>query len=98
MTRHCYNCGWEWKLSGQPGRNDRCHSCGNDLKVCLNCAQYDLKAAHQCRERRAEPVEKKEDANFCEYFEFVFREPTSACRESRREVEARDEFRKLFGD
>jgi len=74
MTRHCHNCGEEWTLTGQPGRGETCMRCRADLRVCLNCAHYDPRAAQQCRERRAEPVfGKKHMGNFCEYFEFVHR-------------------------
>src|ERR1051326_599601 len=59
MTRHCWKCGWEWTLSGQPGRGESCPQCRSDLRVCLNCVSYDARAAHQCRDRRAEPVDEK---------------------------------------
>jgi hypothetical protein len=48
--------------------------CRADLRVCLNCAHYDPRVAHQCRERRAEPVLEKHIGNFCEYFEFAIRD------------------------
>src|ERR1700746_2537941 len=73
MNRHCHKCGWEWTLAGQPGRSESCHQCGSDLRVFLNCVSYDPRAAHQCRDRRAEPVFDKHLGNFCEYFDFVRR-------------------------
>jgi hypothetical protein len=39
--------------------------------VCLNCVSYDTRAAHQCRDRRAEPEAEKAVGNFCEFFEFA---------------------------
>ena len=69
-NKHCHNCGWEYSIPGQPGRTESCHQCGADLKVCLNCIHYDTRAAHQCREKRADPVLDKHMANFCEYFDF----------------------------
>ena len=35
---------------------------------------YDVRAAYQCRDRRAEAVDEKEAANYCEYFEMIRRE------------------------
>jgi hypothetical protein len=98
MTRHCYKCGWSWTLAGLPGRSESCHQCGTDLRVCLNCLSYDLRAAHQCRDRRAEPVAEKGTGNFCEYFDFarrVYRAPADA---NPRESAAREQLKKLFGD
>ncbi|HAM71747.1 MAG TPA: hypothetical protein DCM86_08905 [Verrucomicrobiales bacterium] len=96
-TKHCHKCGWEWPLSPLPGRNDSCHQCGADMKVCLNCVSYDARAAYQCRDRRADPVAEKHSANFCEYFDFLRREWKGASTDS-REQGARDQLRKLFGD
>ena len=97
MRRHCWKCGREYQLAGSPGRSETCE-CGADLKVCLNCVSYDPNAAYQCRDRRADPVEEKHLANYCEYFEFarcvyVPREP-----EAPREAKAREQLKKLFGD
>jgi hypothetical protein len=82
----------------QPGRSDSCHSCGSDLKVCLNCVSYDAKAAYQCRDRRADPVAEKQAANFCEYFEMVRRAFVPAASANPREAAARAQLKKLFGD
>lgn len=68
------------------------------MKVCLNCVHYDTRSAHQCRERRAEPVFDKAMANFCEYFEFAKRTFAGSAPESKREQEAREKLKKLFGD
>lgn len=97
MTRHCYNCGWVWTYTGLPGRNDTCPQCRAELRVCLNCARYDERAAHQCREPRAEPVADKDRANFCEWFDFAVRTFTPRAR-SDRAAAARDALRKLLGD
>ena len=97
LTRHCYQCGWEYTISGQPGRTESCHQCGADLKVCQNCIHFDLRAAHQCREKRADPVMDKRTANFCEYFEMIRREWTGRGADAREE-KARENLKKLFGD
>lgn len=98
MTRHCHKCGWEWTLSGQPGRSESCHKCGSDLRVCLNCVSYEARSAHQCRDRRAEPVFDKHLANYCEWFEMIRRPWTGQKSGDSREQAARDTLKKLFGD
>ena len=97
MTRHCWKCGTEYKLPGSPGRLEACPQCGADLKVCLNCVSYDPRVAYQCRDRRADPVEEKHLANYCEYFEFVRRVFAPKEKES-SEAKAREQLKKLFGD
>ena len=98
LTRHCHQCGWEYTIKGLPGRTESCHQCGADLKVCLNCVSYDAKVAYQCRDRRADPVEEKHLANYCEYFEFARRQYVPKAQESAREQKARDQLKKLLGD
>jgi hypothetical protein len=98
VTRHCHKCGWEWTLTGQPGRSESCHKCGADLRVCLNCASYDPRSAHQCRDRRAEPVFDKHLGNYCEWFELVRRAWGGKAAPDTREQAARDTLKKLFGD
>lgn|SRR5687768_7006317 len=98
MTRHCHNCGWEYNLPGLPGRTEACHRCGADLKVCLNCVSYDARAAHQCRDRRADPVSEKHMANFCEYFDYIRRVWQNKAQPNSREDAAREQLKKLLGD
>jgi len=68
------------------------------LKVCLNCVSYDVRSAHQCRDRRADPVAEKRMANFCEFFDMIRREYTPQGTEFSREAKARDTLKKLLGD
>jgi hypothetical protein len=68
------------------------------LRVCLNCASYDPRAAHQCRDRRADPVQEKAAGNFCEYFDMIRREFTPKGVVNTREESARANLKKLFGD
>ena len=99
-ARYCWKCGREYTLAGTPGRSESC-ICGADLKVCKNCVSYDRTVAHQCRDRRAEPVDEKHVANYCEYFEMIRREyvpPSKDASDVSRESKARDAFKKLFGD
>ena len=98
MTRHCWKCGTEYKLTGSPGRQETCHSCSSDLRVCLNCVSYDPRVAEQCRDRRADLVSDKHLANYCEYFDFVRREFVPPAANSTRENKAREGLKKLLGD
>ena len=90
----------EYTLAGQPGRSETCHGCEADLKVCLNCEHYAPRLASQCREGRAEPVEEKHLANYCEYFEMARRvwTPKSEPGHDKREQSARESLRRLLGD
>jgi hypothetical protein len=85
-------------LDGQPGRGEVCMKCRADLRVCLNCSFYDRNAAHQCRERRAEPVLEKDAGNFCEYFDFAVRNWVAKSEINKREAAARAQLKNLFGD
>src|ERR1700688_3736111 len=96
-TRHCHKCGWEWTLAGLPGRGESCHRCNADLRVCLNCVSYDPRAAHQCRDRRAEPEAAKDVGNFCEFFEMSRRVFVAKAVNNNRETTAREQLKKLFG-
>ncbi|MFT4687877.1 MAG: hypothetical protein ACI9OD_000067 [Limisphaerales bacterium] len=98
MNRHCWKCGTEWTISGQPGRGEQCPSCRSDLRVCLNCLNYDPNIAQQCRDRRAEPVQEKNMGTFCEWFELAKREFKGAATGDDRASKARDELKRLFGD
>src|SRR2546423_7021485 len=97
IKQHCWKCGAEYALAGSPGRSESC-LCGSDLKVCLNCVSYDPRVAHQCRDRRAEPVVEKHLANYCEYFEFVRRGYVPPSENTSRGRKDRESLKKLFGD
>lgn len=98
MTRHCHSCGCEYTLPGLPGRSESCQNCRTELKVCLNCISYDSTIAHQCRDRRAEPVADKHMANFCEYFDFVRRVYAVKNDANLRESAAKDLLKRLLGN
>ena len=59
---------------------------------------YDPKVAHQCRDRRADPVAEKHAANFCEYFEMIRRAFAPKAEADPRESVSRDQLKKLFGE
>jgi hypothetical protein len=75
MSAHALDC---WKC-GAPlvdlplpvGRSEYCRACRAEVHVCRMCRFYDLSKARQCAEPVAEPVQDKERANFCGYFEPV---------------------------
>jgi hypothetical protein len=98
MTRHCWKCGAEWIFPVNPGRGETCAQCRADLRCCVNCVSYDRAAAHQCRDRRADPELDKHAGNFCEYFEFVKRKFTPPAPDDARASAAREQMRKLFWD
>lgn len=82
-----------------PGRRDQCEKCKTDFRCCHNCVHFDRAVAHQCRERRAEPVQEKDRANYCEYFDFARRVFIVSNNEANtKEEAARNELKKLFGD
>jgi len=49
-------------------RQSVCLKCGAELYVCRLCEFHDPKLRQGCREDRAEHVQEKEHANFCEWF------------------------------
>jgi len=66
----CWKCGTS--LDGVPvplSRLSVCLKCGSELYVCRMCRFHDPKLNDGCREERAEHVQEKTRANFCEYLE-----------------------------
>jgi hypothetical protein len=66
----CWKCGAT--LDGVPmplSRLSVCLKCGSELYTCLMCRFHDPKLTDGCREERAEHVQIKDRANFCEYLE-----------------------------
>jgi hypothetical protein len=65
----CWKCGTSLKEVPQPlSRQSVCLKCGAELYVCKLCEFHDPKLRQGCREDRAEHVQEKEHANFCEWF------------------------------
>ena len=65
----CWKCGAS--LDGVPmplSRLSVCLSCRAELYVCKLCEFHDPKLSQGCLEDRAEHVQEKEHANFCEFF------------------------------
>ncbi len=95
MSAHALDC---WKcgapLAGMPlpvGRSEYCRACRAEIHVCRMCRFYDLSKAKHCAEPVAEPVQSKERANFCGYFEAVagrFRPSDNAANSARTALDA----------
>ncbi len=91
----CWKCGAP--LTDMPipvGRAEYCRACRAEIHVCRMCRFYDLSKARHCAEPVAEPVQNKERANFCGYFEPVagrFRAADPAAGAARTALDA------LFG-
>jgi hypothetical protein len=68
----CWKCGAALvEVSLPVGRSDYCRACRAEIHVCRMCRFYDVTKARQCAEPVADPVQNKERANFCGYFEPV---------------------------
>jgi hypothetical protein len=68
----CWKCGAPLAdLTPPIGRAEYCRACRAEIHVCRMCRFYDTRKANQCAEPIAEPVQNKERANFCGYFEPV---------------------------
>lgn len=92
----CWKCGTS--LDGVPvplSRLSVCLKCGSELFACLMCRFHDPRLNDGCREERAEHVQVKDRANFCEYLE----PKTGAHRakDASPEAKARTELDALFG-
>jgi hypothetical protein len=91
----CWKCGTALADLLLPvGRSEYCRACRAEIHVCRMCRFYDLSKARQCAEPVAEPVQDKERANFCGYFEPVagrFRPSNTGADTARAALEA------LFG-
>jgi hypothetical protein len=88
----CWKCGAALaELLPPIGRSEYCRACRAEIHVCRMCRFYDLSKAKQCAEPVAEPVQNKERANFCGYFEPVagrFRAADPAANVSRAALDA----------
>ncbi len=93
---HCYGCGAEIQVAEKIFRQDTCSACRRPLHVCKNCAFYDPKAYHDCRETQAEWVREKEAANFCDYFRPAETGPAAGGRTASRSDEVRKRLDDLF--
>ena len=72
-----------------------CLKCSAELYVCKLCEFHEPKLRQGCLEDRAEHVQEKEHANFCEFFRP--RPGAHRPRDESRTVAARAELDALFG-
>lgn len=94
----CFFCGRPVADAERIYRSSTCGSCGKDLKICRNCRFYSPGAHWDCLESIQDPVQDKERANFCEFFQF--REGQFKDRPGGPEAKkkAQDALNKLFGE
>jgi hypothetical protein len=64
----CWHCGTTLAAELYR-REDRCPQCGKATHSCRNCRWYAPGRPQDCREPLADLVSRKEDPNFCDYFE-----------------------------
>ena len=73
--RHCHKCGTEVFGLTKVGRREECDKCGAALHACKNCKFHDPFAQNECKEPGTEFVRDREEANFCDYFDFRHGKP-----------------------
>jgi hypothetical protein len=72
-----------------------CLRCEAELYTCLLCRFHDPKLNEGCREERAEHVQIKDRANFCEFF--MPRPGAYQAKDTNPAAKARSELDTLFG-
>ena len=66
----CWHCNHEINdLPERMPRYARCSSCQAELHSCRQCRSFNTKVLGQCTHDRADRVERKNDSNFCVYFQ-----------------------------
>ena len=65
---NCFFCNQEI-IEKKVHIRDECPACGRDPHICRSCRFYDANAYRQCRENLREPLQDKEKANFCDFFQ-----------------------------
>lgn len=65
----CWRCGAHLvELILPMSRREECPTCAVDQHVCKMCQSFAPNLSDGCSEERAEDVNDKESANFCDYF------------------------------
>lgn len=67
-TGACWACGHRL-IAYDYQREGICAECNKQTHVCRNCRFYQPGRPNDCHEPVAEPVQDKQRANFCDYFE-----------------------------
>jgi len=95
--RVCWQCGASLAdLSLPLQRLDQCPQCETELHVCRMCVFFDARVAGGCVEERAEEVQEKTRANFCDYFKPALN--AYVVPESSQNDTAREQLDALFND
>jgi len=85
-TRHCHRCGWEWTLAGQPDAAIRAISAARIARL-PQLRQLQSPHCQQCRDRRAEPVQEKENGISAS----ILKWPAALRARSRRDTRAKQQ-------
>lgn len=69
MGLQCFKCGEDLKDVPRPiTRMSHCPACFAELHCCLMCRKYTTRYHTRCTDERTDPPERKDSANFCDYF------------------------------
>jgi len=72
-----------------------CKACFAELHACLMCSKYTTRFHRKCEDERTDPPERKDSANFCEYYK-----PRAGAFDAHGKMEgdaASAELKALFG-
>lgn len=98
MAYYCWKCGNELefhvKVGVKVGRQDTCIHCRADLHCCKNCELWDPNIHNECREIHAPFIRDREEANFCQHFNFVDRD--EAPQKDNSAAEAKSKLEDMF--
>lgn len=69
MHLTCFKCGASLDQVPRPiTRRSNCPDCSAELHCCLMCRRYTTRFHTKCDDERTDPPERKDSANFCEYY------------------------------
>jgi len=68
MDVACHACGRAHSFGDIVPFRAECEACSADLHACVGCRFYDRFVEKECREDSADPVERKDRRNLCEYW------------------------------
>lgn len=93
----CFKCGASLKDIPRPiTRLSHCPDCYAELHCCLMCRKYTERYHTRCTDERTDPPERKDTANFCDYF--VPRPDAFDPQEKAADQAARERLAGLFGE
>ena len=65
----CFKCGANLREVQRPiTRLSHCPECFAELRCCLMCKKYTTVYHTKCTDERADPPERKDSANFCDWY------------------------------